>query len=114
MLLGPLCFAGLASFLFLFIHFTCHHYRKDCPHSLVQSIVCLFFSVRPSFLLSQILIFRYGSPEELKALVDTAHEMGLFVMLDVVHSHASKNTLDGLNTFDGTGIFLSTDLSLEG
>ena len=46
---------------------------------------------------------RYGHPEELKAMVDKAHEMGLFVMLDVVHSHASKNTLDGLNMFDGTG-----------
>ena len=46
---------------------------------------------------------RYGNPEELKAMVDKAHELGLFVMLDVVHSHASKNTLDGLNEFDGTG-----------
>ena len=36
--------------------------------------------------------------------MDKAHEMGLFVMLDVVHSHASKNVLDGLNSFDGTGI----------
>lgn len=46
---------------------------------------------------------RYGTPEELKYLVDCAHEMGIFVMLDVVHSHASKNTSDGLNMFDGTG-----------
>jgi len=45
---------------------------------------------------------RFGTPEDLKALVDKAHEMGLFVMLDVVHSHASKNVLDGLNSFDGT------------
>ena len=51
--------------------------------------------------------FRYGNPEELKALVDKAHEMGLFVMLDVVHSHASKNILDGLNNFDGTGTNLN-------
>ena len=48
--------------------------------------------------------FRFGTPEDLKALVDKAHEMDLFVMLDVVHSHASKNVLDGLNSFDGTGI----------
>ena len=33
---------------------------------------------------------RFGTPEELKACVDKAHELGLFVMLDVVHSHASK------------------------
>ncbi|XP_006612791.1 1,4-alpha-glucan-branching enzyme isoform X1 [Apis dorsata] len=45
---------------------------------------------------------RYGTPEELKQLIDTAHQYGLYVLLDVVHSHASKNTLDGLNMFDGT------------
>ncbi|CAG0893600.1 unnamed protein product [Darwinula stevensoni] len=45
---------------------------------------------------------RYGTPEELKALLDQAHSMGLTVLLDVVHSHASKNVLDGLNRFDGS------------
>lgn len=45
---------------------------------------------------------RYGTPEELKRLIDRAHELGIYVMLDVVHSHASKNVLDGLNQFDGT------------
>lgn len=45
---------------------------------------------------------RYGNPEELKELIDTAHGHGLVVLLDVVHSHASKNVLDGLNEFDGT------------
>lgn len=45
---------------------------------------------------------RYGTPDELKELVDIAHQNGLVVLLDVVHSHASKNVLDGLNQFDGT------------
>ena len=45
---------------------------------------------------------RYGTPEDLKELIDTAHSMGLAVLLDVVHSHASKNVLDGLNMFDGS------------
>lgn len=45
---------------------------------------------------------RCGTPDELKYMVDKAHEAGLFVLLDVVHSHASKNTQDGLNQFDGT------------
>ncbi|KAI5124749.1 hypothetical protein M0805_005383 [Coniferiporia weirii] len=45
---------------------------------------------------------RYGTPEELKELIDTAHGMGLTVLLDVIHSHACKNVLDGLNLFDGT------------
>lgn len=51
---------------------------------------------------------RYGTPEELKYLVDKAHSVGIFVMLDVVHSHASKNVLDGLNMFDGTGEIILT------
>ncbi|GAA5981168.1 hypothetical protein JCM11641_003133 [Rhodosporidiobolus odoratus] len=45
---------------------------------------------------------RYGTPEELKELIDTAHGLGLTVLLDVVHSHASNNSADGLNMFDGT------------
>ncbi|QOU22805.1 alpha-1,4-glucan branching enzyme [Brettanomyces bruxellensis] len=45
---------------------------------------------------------RFGTPEDLKELIDTAHGMGIRVLLDVVHSHASKNVEDGLNMFDGT------------
>ncbi|XP_046574692.1 1,4-alpha-glucan-branching enzyme-like [Haliotis rubra] len=45
---------------------------------------------------------RYGSPEDLKELVDVAHSRGIVVLLDVVHSHASKNVVDGLNQFDGS------------
>lgn len=45
---------------------------------------------------------RFGTPEELKHLIDAAHGMGLRVLLDLVHSHAVKNTLEGLNLFDGT------------
>ncbi len=45
---------------------------------------------------------RYGRSEELKALINKAHEMGIAVLLDVVHSHAVKNTNEGLNEFDGT------------
>ncbi|EFJ46288.1 1,4-alpha-glucan branching enzyme II, partial [Volvox carteri f. nagariensis] len=45
---------------------------------------------------------RCGTPDELKALVDEAHRMGLVVLMDIVHSHASKNTNDGINMFDGT------------
>jgi 1,4-alpha-glucan branching enzyme len=45
---------------------------------------------------------RFGTPDELKRLIDTAHGMGLRVLLDLVHSHAVKNVLEGLNAFDGT------------
>ncbi|HEX3007077.1 MAG TPA: alpha amylase C-terminal domain-containing protein, partial [Bacteroidales bacterium] len=45
---------------------------------------------------------RFGTPEELKLLIDTAHGMGISVIVDLVHSHAVKNELEGLNRFDGT------------
>ncbi|KAK9461441.1 glycoside hydrolase superfamily [Lipomyces oligophaga] len=45
---------------------------------------------------------RYGTPEDLKELIDEAHKLGITVLLDIVHSHACKNVLDGLNMFDGT------------
>ena len=46
---------------------------------------------------------RFGTPEDLKYLIDTAHGLGLAVLLDVVHSHAVKNMAEGLNNFDGSG-----------
>ena len=45
---------------------------------------------------------RYGKASGLKRLINTAHKMGIAVLLDVVHSHAVKNGGDGLNYFDGT------------
>ena len=45
---------------------------------------------------------RFGTPDELKSLVDTAHGMGLRVIMDLVHSHAVANERDGLSRFDGT------------
>ncbi|MCF0172950.1 MAG: alpha amylase C-terminal domain-containing protein [Bacteroidales bacterium] len=45
---------------------------------------------------------RYGTPEEFKRLVDEAHRLGLAVIMDLVHSHAVKNELEGLSRFDGT------------
>ena len=46
---------------------------------------------------------RFGTPEDLKYLIDTAHGLGIAVLLDIVHSHAVKNMAEGLNDFDGTG-----------
>ncbi|PIA46827.1 hypothetical protein AQUCO_01500400v1 [Aquilegia coerulea] len=43
---------------------------------------------------------RSGTPEDLKYLIDKAHSLGLRVLMDVVHSHASNNVTDGLNGFD--------------
>src|SRR5665647_55621 len=44
----------------------------------------------------------FGTPEELKALVNTAHLMGITVLLDLVHSHSIMNIAEGINEFDGT------------
>ena len=45
---------------------------------------------------------RFGTPDDLKYLVNKAHELGLSVLLDLVHSHAVKNKNEGINCFDGT------------
>ncbi len=44
---------------------------------------------------------RFGTPEELKQLIDTAHKMGIGVIMDIVHSHAVKNEVEGLGNFAG-------------
>ena len=46
---------------------------------------------------------RFGTPEELKELIDTAHQMGIAVIMDIVHSHAVKNEIEGLGNFAGDG-----------
>jgi 1,4-alpha-glucan branching enzyme len=45
---------------------------------------------------------RFGTPYELKQLIDEAHKMGLMVIMDLVHSHSVKNVNEGLGMFDGT------------
>jgi len=45
---------------------------------------------------------RFGTPDELKALIDTAHSMGVRVIMDIVHSHAVNNEVEGLSRFDGS------------
>lgn len=45
---------------------------------------------------------RFGTPEEFKALIDDAHSKGFRIIIDLIHSHAVKNELEGLGNFDGT------------
>jgi len=52
---------------------------------------------------------RFGTAEDLKRLIDDAHGMGIAVIMDLVHSHAVKNTVEGLGALDGT-----SDLYFEG
>jgi 1,4-alpha-glucan branching enzyme len=45
---------------------------------------------------------RFGTPDELKQLIDEAHGLGIGVILDIVHSHSVCNEQEGLSRFDGT------------
>ena len=45
---------------------------------------------------------RFGTPEELKGLIRRAHELGLAVIMDLVHSHYVRNLNEGINELDGT------------
>lgn len=44
----------------------------------------------------------FGNPDDLKSLINKAHELGIVVLMDIVHSHAAKNSNEGINEFDGT------------
>ncbi len=45
---------------------------------------------------------RFGTPDEFKELIDTAHGSGLKVIMDMIHSHAVMNEVEGLSRFDGS------------
>lgn len=45
---------------------------------------------------------RFGGPEDLKELIDAAHNYGIAVIMDIVHSHAVRNEVEGISRFDGT------------
>ena len=45
---------------------------------------------------------RFGTPDELRQLIDEAHGMGIAVIMDMVHSHAVKNEAEGLGRLDGS------------
>lgn len=79
---------------------------KDLNYNCIQLMAVMEHAYYASFGYQVTNFFavssRYGSPEDLKELIDTAHGMGIIVLLDVVHSHASKNVDDGLNLYDGS------------
>ncbi|XP_063058388.1 1,4-alpha-glucan-branching enzyme [Engraulis encrasicolus] len=79
---------------------------KDLGYNCIQLMAVMEHAYYASFGYQVTNFFaassRFGTPEDLKRLVDVAHSLGLYVILDVVHSHASSNTDDGLNRLDGT------------
>ena len=72
---------------------------EKCPALVIVQFFFIVQQVTSFFAASS----RYGTPDNLEYMVDKAHGLSLFVMLNIVHSHASKNTEDGLNMFDGSG-----------
>ncbi|XP_072514296.1 1,4-alpha-glucan-branching enzyme [Salminus brasiliensis] len=79
---------------------------KDLGYNCIQLMAVMEHAYYASFGYQVTNFFaassRFGTPDDLKALVDKAHSLGITVLLDMVHSHASSNTEDGLNYFDGT------------
>ena len=45
---------------------------------------------------------RFGTPTDFKYLVDKSHSYGIYVLIDLIQSHASTNSYDGISQFDGT------------
>jgi len=75
--------------------YNCIQFMAIHEHSLYSSFgyhVTNFFAI----------CSRFGKPNDLKKLIDTAHKMGISIIMDLVHGHASKNQFDGLDDFDGT------------
>jgi len=62
----------------------------------------LFIITKGIWFIDVSIFSRFGTPEELKALIDEAHKYNLTVLLDLIHSHSCKNANDGINMFDGT------------
>lgn len=48
---------------------------------------------------------RFGTPEQLMALIDAAHERGLLVLMDIVHSHCARNDVEGISRQDGSACY---------
>ena len=61
---------------------------------LLLAVVLVFYNI--------IMKYNKGNPDDLKKLIDTAHSLGISVIMDLVHSHSSSNSTDGLANLDGT------------
>lgn len=81
-------------------------YIKECGYNTVQLMAIMEHPYYGSFGYQVSSFFAasswFGTPDDLKYLVNKAHELGIRVLLDIVHSHAVKNTSEGINMFDGT------------
>eukprot|EP00300_Choanocystis_sp_HF-7_P001840 c11465_g1_i1.p1 GENE.c11465_g1_i1~~c11465_g1_i1.p1 ORF type:complete len:695 (+),score=145.00 c11465_g1_i1:46-2085(+) len=83
------------------------HHIKNTGYNAVQLMAVMEHNYYASFGYHVTNFFapssRYGTPDELRELIDAAHGLGLTVLMDIVHSHASSNQDDGLSNLDGSG-----------
>ena len=81
-------------------------YIKKCGYNAIQLMAIMEHPYYGSFGYQVSNFYSasswFGKLEDLKYLVNKAHSLGIRVLLDVVHSHAVKNTAEGINMFDGT------------
>lgn len=81
-------------------------YIKDLGYDAIQLMAIMEHPFYGSFGYQVSNFFaissRYGTIDDLKKLIDTAHSYGILVFLDLVHSHSVKNINEGINLFDGT------------
>jgi 1,4-alpha-glucan branching enzyme len=79
---------------------------KECGYNAIQMMAIQEHPYYGSFGYHVANFFapssRFGTPEDLKALIRKAHKMGIAVIMDIVHSHTVKNLNEGLNMFDGS------------
>eukprot|EP00301_Raphidiophrys_heterophryoidea_P022227 c6435_g1_i1.p1 GENE.c6435_g1_i1~~c6435_g1_i1.p1 ORF type:complete len:710 (+),score=151.41 c6435_g1_i1:216-2345(+) len=82
-------------------------HAKNSGYNAVQLMAVMEHSYYASFGYHVTNFFapssRNGTPDELKALIDEAHRLGLVVLMDIVHAHASSNQNDGIANLDGSG-----------
>jgi hypothetical protein len=75
------------------------HVGNLLPFFLITFFLLLFFFLmRRRYHVANMFApsSRSGSPDDLKELIDECHAMGVSVLLDIVHSHAAKNVIDGV------------------
>jgi 1,4-alpha-glucan branching enzyme len=81
-------------------------YIKSCGYNVIQLMAIQEHPYYGSFGYHVSNFFavssRFGTPEELKNLINEAHKLGIAVIMDIVHSHSVKNFNEGINEFDGS------------
>ncbi|MBQ7585907.1 MAG: alpha amylase C-terminal domain-containing protein [Desulfovibrionaceae bacterium] len=91
---------------------------KECGYTSVQLMAIPEHPLYRSFGYQVSSYFapcsRFGSPDDLKAMIDHAHALGLQIILDITHAHSCANTEQGLCRYDGSDYFFTTQTNQWG